>query len=39
MLVEPTTGAVTRVSDHAKETWAMLMPRFLEISSTLLEPS
>ena len=28
-------GAVTCVSDHAKETWAMLIPRFLEISSTI----
>jgi len=33
------TGDVTRVNDHAKETWAMLMPRFLEISSTLLKVS
>ena len=39
MLVEPTTGAVTCVSDHAKDTWAMLIPRFLEISSTLSELS
>ena len=31
-------GAVTRVNDHATATMAMLIPRFLEISSTLLEP-
>ena len=37
MLVVPTIGAVTRVSDHARETCAMLMPRFLDISSTLVE--
>jgi hypothetical protein len=33
------TGDVTRVNDHANVTWAMLMPRFLEISSTLLKAS
>ena len=30
-------GAVTRANDHASETLAMLIPRFFEISSTLLE--
>ena len=39
MLVEPITGAVTRVSDHANETCAILIPRFLEIASTLLKLS
>jgi hypothetical protein len=39
ILVQPTIGAVTLVNDHAKETCAMLMPRFLDISSTLIESS
>jgi hypothetical protein len=33
MLIEPTTGAVARVIDHTEETWAMLIPCVLEISS------
>jgi len=37
ILVLPTIGAVTFVSDHARETCAMLMSRFLDISSTLVE--
>jgi hypothetical protein len=37
MLVQPTIGAVTRVNDHIKETRAILMLRFLDISSTLIE--
>jgi hypothetical protein len=37
ILVEPMTGAVTCVKDHAKETCAMLIPRFLDISSTLFK--
>jgi hypothetical protein len=35
----PTTGAVMRVSDHARETWAILIQRLLEISSTILDLS
>jgi hypothetical protein len=37
ILVEPITGEVARVNDHASETCAMVIPRFFEISSTLVK--